>query len=198
MNYEECVRFLNKLPAFSSIGAKAYEPGFERILSLMEALGNPHTTFPTIHIAGTNGKGSTASMIAAIATAAGKRTGLHTSPHLLNVNERMRMDGIPAPDEWLAKQVTKYQIVIEKVKPSFFEATVALSLLYFSTMNADLAVIEVGLGGRLDATNIVEPLLAVITNIGYDHTSILGNTLEAIAQEKGGIIKKRNSNPLQC
>ena len=190
MNYVESVGFLNQLTAFSSFGAAALNPGLERIRALLSSMGNPHNHYPIIHVAGTNGKGSTASMIAAIATAAGRKTGLHTSPHLVHINERMRLNGKPAANDWLAQQVTAYLEAFQKTGPSFFEATVALSLLYFSDQKADLAVVEVGLGGRLDATNIVHPELAIITHIGMDHTDILGDTLDAIAREKGGIVKK--------
>ena len=190
MNYVESIDFLHQMPAFSSMGTAAFKPGFERILALLDSMGAPQNAYPIIHIAGTNGKGSTASMVAAIATAAGRKTGLHTSPHLTKLNERMRLDGVPAPDAWLAQQVTTYQELFNKTGPSFFEATVALSLLYFAHQRVNLAVIEVGLGGRLDATNIVRPEIAVITHIGLDHTAILGDTLEAIAREKGGIIKQ--------
>lgn len=157
--------------------------------ALLAAMGCPHQAYPCVHIAGTNGKGSTASLLAAIAQAAGYRVGLHTSPHLWEVGERMRINGVPASAAWLERAVARYRPLFERVQPSFFEATVALSLLYFAEQQVDLAVVEVGLGGRLDATNIVHPRLAIITSIGLDHTDILGNTLGAIAREKAGIIK---------
>ena len=155
----------------------------------MEAMGRPHEAFESVHVAGTNGKGSTASMLAAIATASGRRVGLHTSPHLFHLSERLRLDGVPAPEAWIADAVARFRTVMEEVQPSFFEALTALSFLYFAEENVDLAVVEVGLGGRLDATNILLPRLSLITNIALEHTDILGETLEAIAREKAGIIK---------
>ncbi|NBB86415.1 MAG: dihydrofolate synthase [Bacteroidetes bacterium] len=157
--------------------------------ALLEAMEVPTDHLRVVHVAGTNGKGSTASMVAAMATAAGQTVGLHTSPHLLHVAERMRIDGVPAPEAWLANAVTRYRSLIERIGPSFFEATVALSLRYFVEEEVDLAVVEVGLGGRLDATNVLTPAVALITHIGLDHTDLLGDTIEAIAREKGGIIK---------
>ncbi|WP_228350188.1 bifunctional folylpolyglutamate synthase/dihydrofolate synthase [Rhodocaloribacter litoris] len=189
MTIAEAHAYLLALPQFAGRADAAYKPGLERIAALLEAMGRPHEAYPSVHVAGTNGKGSTASMIAAVATAAGRRTGLHTSPHLFRLNERMRLDGVPVPDAWLTGAVARYRTVFEAVGPSFFEATVALSLLYFAEAGAELAVVEVGLGGRLDATNILRPRLAVITPIGLDHTAILGATLPAIAREKAGIIK---------
>jgi len=181
--------FLYQLPRFADAGAAAYRPGLERMEALLEAMEVPTDGLRVVHVAGTNGKGSTASMVAAMATAAGQQVGLHTSPHLLHVAERMRVDGTPAPEAWLAAAVTRYRPVIERIGPSFFEATVALSLRYFVEQEVDLAVVEVGLGGRLDATNVLTPAVALITHIGLDHTDLLGDTLEAIAREKGGIIK---------
>ena len=157
--------------------------------ALLEAMDVPTDGLRVVHVAGTNGKGSTASMVAAMATAAGQKVGLHTSPHLLHVAERMRVDGTPAPEAWLANAVTQNRSLIARIGPSFFEATVALSLRYFVEEAVDLAVVEVGLGGRLDATNVLTPAVALITHIGLDHTDLLGDTLEAIAREKGGIIK---------
>lgn len=157
--------------------------------ALMAAMNNPHLAIPSVHVAGTNGKGSTSSMLAAIATASGRRVGLHTSPHLTHITERMRLDGVPAPEAWLDDAVARYRDIFEAVQPSFFEATTALSLLYFAQEKADLTVVEVGLGGRLDATNVIMPLLSIITTIGLEHTDLLGDTLAAIAREKAGIIK---------
>jgi dihydrofolate synthase/folylpolyglutamate synthase len=185
----DALDYLLSLPRFADQGHAAYRPGLERMEALLAAMGMPHRTYPCVHIAGTNGKGSTASLLAAIARAAGYRVGLHTSPHLWHVGERMRIDGIPAPTTWLEKAVARCRPLFEQVQPSFFEATVALSFLYFAEQQVDLAVVEVGLGGRLDATNVVQPRLAVITSIGLDHTDILGETIEAIAREKAGIIK---------
>lgn len=181
--------FLLTLPRFAAQGAAAYQPGLARMEALLEAMGQPHTAYPSIHVAGTNGKGSTASLTAALATAAGLRVGLHTSPHLWHVGERLRLDGRPAPPAWLDAAVARYRPLFEQVQPSFFEATVALSLCYFAEAAVDLAVVEVGLGGRLDATNVLRPRLAVITGIGLDHTDLLGTTHAEIAREKAGIIK---------
>jgi dihydrofolate synthase / folylpolyglutamate synthase len=181
--------YLLTLPSFTHQGAVALQPGLERIRRLTEAMGRPHEAYPTVHVAGTNGKGSTASLIAAIATAAGRRVGLHTSPHLYHVGERMRIDGVPASDAWLDAAVERFRPLFDEVEPSFFEATVALSFLYFAEHKADLSVIEVGLGGRLDATNVIQPELCLITNIGLEHTDLLGDTLAQIAGEKAGIIK---------
>lgn len=189
MKYAEALDFLFALPRFGHVGQAAYKPGLERIGALMEAFGEPHKGFPSIHIAGTNGKGSTAAMVAAVGTAAGKRTGLHTSPHLLDFAERMRIDGENAPHQWIATTVSKYESVIREVGASFFEASVALSFLYFAEMEVDAAVIEVGMGGRLDATNIVTPVVCGLTHIGLDHTQQLGDSLQDIAREKAGIAK---------
>ena len=181
--------FLFALPRFAVSGAVALKPGLERIERLLAEMGNPHEKFDSVLIAGTNGKGSTASMLAAILTASGKRTALHTSPHLLSVTERMRINGIPIPENQLAEMVSRYRGLIEDIQPSFFEATVALSFLYFAEENADIAVVEVGLGGRLDATNILPHRLGLITRIALDHQDILGNTLPEIAREKAGIAR---------
>lgn len=183
------IRKLETLPRFAGREDAAYKPGLARMRALLARMGNPQEAFWSIHVAGTNGKGSTASMIAAIAAAAGQRTGLHTSPHLAHVTERMRVDGRPAPAAWLEAATERFWPAIEAVQPSFFEATVALSFLYFAEEAVDVAVVEVGLGGRLDATNVLAPALAVITRIGRDHAEILGDTLAAIAREKAGIIK---------
>ena len=182
-------RYLSGLPRFADRGAAAYRPGLERMEALMDVMGRPHEAFRSVHVAGTNGKGSTASFLAAISAAAGLRTGLHTSPHLFDLSERLRIDGRPAPWSWIAEAVARYRPAFDVVGPSFFEATVALSFLYFAETDVDLAVVEVGLGGRLDATNVLQPVLAVITPIGLDHTDLLGDTLGAIAREKAGIIK---------
>lgn len=189
MTYPEAEAFLLNLPRFAIKGAAAYEPGLERIAAVLEAMGNPHKAYPVVHIAGTNGKGSTASCLSAIAVVAGRKTGLHTSPHLLHLAERMRVDGVPAPETWIAQAVTMYADVFRDVQVSFFEAMVALSFHYFAAQRVDLAIVEVGLGGRLDATNIVSPELAIITSIGLDHVDILGNSIRDIAREKAGIIK---------
>ena len=198
--------FLLHLPRFALVGNEAYQPGLTRISNLLGAFGDPQYTFPSIHIAGTNGKGSTASMIAAIATSSGLKTGLHTSPHLIELSERMRVNGVAAPPDWISRTVDRFADEITRAEASFFEATFALSLLYFHEMEVDLAVVEVGLGGRFDATNILAPLLSVITQIGLDHQEILGDTVEKIAAEKAGIIKPEtpvltsvsNESVLEC
>lgn len=189
MTYPEAAAYLYTLPSFVKQGGQAFAPGLERIEALMQVMECPHLNYPVVHIAGTNGKGSTASLLASIAFALGKNVGLHTSPHLFHPAERLRVNGQPATEAWLAKQVSHFRKDFDRLGVSFFEATVALSLLYFSHEDVDLAVIEVGLGGRMDATNVVEPVLAIITSIGLDHTDILGATLEEIAAEKAGIIK---------
>ena len=181
-------RRLLALPRFATSTA-AYRPGLERMNALLAALGDPQEAVPVIHVAGTNGKGSTASLAASVASAAGLRVGLHTSPHLLSIHERMRVDGAPAPDAWLAGALARVGDALEAVAPSFFEATVALSLLYFAEAAVDLAVVEVGLGGRLDGTNVVRPVASVVTHVGLDHTDLLGDTTAAIAREKAGIAK---------
>ncbi|MDX1429594.1 MAG: Mur ligase family protein, partial [Rhodothermales bacterium] len=187
--YAEAVKLLLALPRFTDKGASAYRPGLERIRSLLGAMGGPERDYPIVHIAGSNGKGTVASVVASILAASGLRTGLHTSPHILEIGERMRVDGTAANRDWLAANVLRYRGEMDRIKPSFFEMTVALSLLHFSEMKVDAAVVEVGLGGRLDATNAVTPILSVITNIGRDHADILGETVEQIATEKAGIIK---------
>ena len=189
MNRTDAEALLLALPRFADQGAAAYRPGLKRMTALLDAMGRPQRAFRSVHVAGTNGKGSTASFLAAILTAAGYRTGLHTSPHLFDVNERLRLGGVPAPWAWLAGAVARYQRIFKEIEPSFFEATVALSFLYFAEENAEWAVVEVGLGGRLDATNVLRPELSLITSIGLDHTDLLGSTLAAIAREKAGIIK---------
>ena len=180
---------LFRLPRFAAAGSAAYRPGLDRIRALLHAMGDPHRTAPVVHIAGTNGKGSTASMVAAIGTAAGLRVGLHTSPHLLRVTERFRVDGRSASESWLAAAVERFGRLFEQVGASFFEATTALAFRHFADERVDLMVIEVGLGGRLDATNVVAPAACGVTMVGLDHMDVLGKTVEAIAREKGGIAK---------
>ena len=186
----EAEQYLFSLPRFSEKGEAALKYGLERFKAILSELGDPHLTSPVVHLAGTNGKGSTASYIASVATSLGARVGLHTSPHLFAVSERMRIDGEPASSEWLASRIAQCRPIFDAHTVSFFEATLALSFLYFAEEGVDLSVIETGLGGRLDATNVVEPAVTVITSIGLDHVGILGNTLEAIAREKSGIIKE--------
>jgi len=181
--------YLLNLPQFANVADDAYAPGLSRMRTLLAAMGNPQEALRAVHVAGTNGKGSTSAMTAAIATAAGLRTGLHTSPHLTHVTQRMRVDGTPAPTDWLADAVDRYRPLFDRLEPSFFEITVALTFQYFAEQAVDLAVIEVGLGGRLDSTNVLAPALSIITHVDLDHTDILGDTLAAIAREKAGIIK---------
>jgi len=180
---------LDRLPRFSGEVDEGYKPGLERMRDLLAAMGDPHRAFPSIHVAGTNGKGSVASMTASIASGVAQRVGLHTTPHLQSVTELMRVNGTPAPDAWLEAALRRYEDAIDRVQPSYFEATVALSFRYFAEQEVDLAVVEVGLGGRLDATNVLQPEACVITSIDLEHTAILGDTLAAVAREKAGIIK---------
>ena len=189
MTYSEAIQTLYHLPTFHLVGGSAYKPGLENMSALMHALSNPHRAFPAIHVAGTNGKGSTSHLIAAALQAAGLRVGLYTSPHLVDFRERIRINGQMIPESEVIRFVSDTSIIINKVQPSFFEAATALAFAYFAAEKVDIAVIEVGLGGRLDATNILTPILSVITNIGLDHTEYLGHTLPEIAAEKAGIIK---------
>ena len=190
MNYEEAVDYLYaRLPMFTRDGASAFKKDLTNTYRLCEVLDNPQERFKSIHIAGTNGKGSTSHMLAAVLQAAGYRTGLYTSPHLLDFRERIRIDGVMVPKRVVSDFVSRYQPPIEAIQPSFFEVTVAMAFDYFARENVDIAIIETGLGGRLDSTNVIRPLVSVITNIGYDHTNMLGNTLAEIAGEKAGIIK---------
>ena len=184
--------FLLNLPRYGDIGKKAMNPGMERVEALVSEMGFPHRRFRSIHIAGTNGKGSTASMLTSILRSAGlERVGLYTSPHLLSMRERIRCDGKSVPVSWMNSAVRRFQLLMDEVQPSFFEAMTALAFLYFAEQDVSYAVVEAGLGGRLDATNILFPELSIITGIDYDHTNILGTTLPAIAREKAGIIKPR-------
>ena len=188
MTPEAVYQYLLDLPRFEKT-TEAYKPGLDKIRRILHAMGDPHLRYPIAHIAGTNGKGSVSSMIAAIGTASGKRTGLYTSPHLFHFTERFRVDGQPAPPDWMARAVTYWSPLFEVEKPSFFEATTALAFGFFAEMEVEAAVIETGLGGRLDATNVIQPLVTAITQIGWDHTEQLGKTLAEIAAEKAGIIK---------
>lgn len=191
MTYSETLSYLYaSQPAFHLVGAAAYKPGFANTMRLMEALGNPHLQFRSVHVAGTNGKGSTSHLLAAVLQSAGYKTALFTSPHLVDYRERMRIDGAMIPEEVVVDFVERYKQLLEDVKPSFFETTMALAFSWFASQKVDIAVIEVGLGGRLDSTNIITPEVSVITNIGYDHTEFLGDTLGKIAGEKAGIIKR--------
>lgn len=190
MTYEETLSYLfSRLPMFSRLGPAAYKKDLTNTIQLCEALGNPQERFKTIHIAGTNGKGSTSHMLAAILQTAGYKTGLYTSPHLVDFRERIKVNGVWCDEDFVIDFTRRMQPLIESIEPSFFEITVAMAFEYFAQQQVDIAVIEVGLGGRLDSTNIIHPELCVITNIGWDHMNMLGNTLTAIAGEKAGIIK---------
>ncbi len=175
---------------FSRIGAKAFKPDLNNTKGLCKFLGNPEKQIKTVHIAGTNGKGSVSHMLAAIFQQCGYRTGLYTSPHLKDFRERIKVNGQMIDKKFVSAFVKKTQNITDEIKPSFFELTFAMSLDYFAQQKVDIAIIETGLGGRLDSTNVITPLLSIITNIGYDHMDILGNTLRKIAKEKAGIIKK--------
>ncbi len=190
MNYEETIDYLYKAaPAFEKVGAGAYKEGLSNTKALDAHFGHPHRSYLTVHIAGTNGKGSCSHTIAAVLQRQGYRVGLYTSPHLVDFRERIRVNGRPIPKERVISFVQQEREFFEPLRPSFFELTTALALKYFEEQVVDVAVIEVGLGGRLDCTNIIHPILSVITNISLDHTQFLGDTLEKIAFEKAGIIK---------
>ncbi|MCQ2312337.1 MAG: bifunctional folylpolyglutamate synthase/dihydrofolate synthase [Paludibacteraceae bacterium] len=204
MTYSEAITYLYaSMPAFHLVGSQAYKPDLENTLRLMDRLGHPYQSFPCVHIAGTNGKGSTSHLIAASLQAAGYKVGLYTSPHLVDFRERIRIlrpysstplppyspNDTMIPQESVAAFVTEHKAFLDEIHPSFFETTMALAFDYFAKQQVDIAVIEVGLGGRLDATNIITPRLSVITNIGLDHEEFLGDTLAKIAFEKAGIIK---------
>jgi dihydrofolate synthase/folylpolyglutamate synthase len=191
MDYPQTLDYLfSRLPMFSRIGAAAYRKDLTNTIELCEWLGRPDRKFPSVHIAGTNGKGSTSHMLAAIFQSAGYRTGLYTSPHLKDFRERIRIDGQMIRESFVVEFIERIRPLSEQLDPSFFEVTVAMAFEYFAVEKVDVAIIEVGLGGRLDSTNIILPKLSIITNIGYDHMNMLGNTLPAIAFEKAGIIKR--------
>ncbi len=190
MTYTDTIQYLyNRLPVFHHVGAAAYKPGFDNTIQLMNALDNPQTKYRTIHIAGTNGKGSVSNMLAAILQTAGYKVGLYTSPHLVHFGERIRVNGEMIDQQYVVDFVENNKDVFSTIEPSFFEATMAMAFNYFAHSKVDVAIIEVGLGGRLDSTNIIHPDLSVITNISFDHVGFLGDTLEKIAFEKAGIIK---------
>jgi len=191
MNYNETLDFLfSQLPMYQRVGKAAYKADLENTIELDNYFGNPHKNFKTIHIAGTNGKGSTSHMIASVLQNAGYKTGLYTSPHLRDFRERIKVNGDPVSEQEVIGFVENHRETIERVQPSFFEMTVAMAFDYFNRQKVDVAIIEVGMGGRLDSTNIIQPEVSVITNIGLDHTQFLGDTLAKVAAEKGGIIKK--------
>ncbi len=191
MNYKETIEYLfNSAPLFQHVGGAAYKEGLSNTNALDEHFGHPHRQFRTIHVGGTNGKGSTAHTLAAMLQHAGLKVGLYTSPHLVDFRERIRVNGEMVPEQYVVDFVKDHRSFFEPLHPSFFELTTAMAFRYFADMKVDVAVIEVGLGGRLDCTNIIRPVLSVITNISFDHTQFLGHTLAAIAGEKAGIIKK--------
>ena len=190
MTYDETLRYLYaSAPLFQQIGAGAYKEGLETTRTLDAHFGHPHRKYLTIHIGGTNGKGTCSHSVAAVLQTAGYRVGLYTSPHLVDFRERIRVDGVPMPEAYVVDFVARERSFFEPLRPSFFELTTAMAFKYFADAAVDIAVVEVGLGGRLDCTNIVQPVLSVVTNISLDHTQFLGHTLAAIAGEKAGIFK---------
>jgi dihydrofolate synthase / folylpolyglutamate synthase len=190
MTYQQTIDYLfAQLPMFSKIGAAAYKANLDNTIALCTFLNNPQHNFKSIHIAGTNGKGSTSHMLAAILQQNGYKTGLYTSPHLKDFRERIKINGEEISEDFVIDFVQKTKTLSQKIQPSFFELTVAMAFDYFAQQQIDIAVIETGLGGRLDSTNVISPILSIITNIGFDHMNILGDTLDKIAFEKAGIIK---------
>lgn len=190
MDYQSTVEYLyNSTPVFEHVGASAYKEGLSNTLALDEHFGHPHSHFLSIHVAGTNGKGSCSHTLASILQADGYKVGLYTSPHLVDFRERIRVNGKMIPKDYVVSFVRENRSFFEPLHPSFFELTTALAFKYFADEDVDIAVVEVGLGGRLDCTNIITPLLSIITNISFDHTQFLGDTLAKIAYEKAGIIK---------
>lgn len=190
MNYTETIDYLYRTaPMFQQVGGSAYKEGLENTLALDEKLGHPHRAFRSVHVGGTNGKGSVSQMLYAVLREAGYSVGLYTSPHLREFRERIQADGEMIPEQAVVEFIARMQPVIEQIRPSFFEITTAMAFDWFRSRAVDIAVVEVGLGGRLDCTNIITPLVSVITNISLDHTAFLGNTLPEIAAEKAGIIK---------
>ncbi|HNZ61496.1 MAG TPA: folylpolyglutamate synthase/dihydrofolate synthase family protein [Paludibacteraceae bacterium] len=194
MNYEQTLDYLySRLPVFHQIGSSAYKPGLENTIRILTALHQPQNSFRSIHVAGTNGKGSVSHFLSSILQSAGFKTGLYTSPHLVDFGERIRVNGETIDKQFVVDFVENHKSLIEKVQPSFFEITMAMAFDYFAKSEVDVAVIEVGLGGRLDSTNIIQPELSIITNISFDHEEFLGHTLPEIAAEKAGIIKPHTS-----
>lgn len=190
MTYEEAIQTLyNQAPMFQHVGKAGYKEGLENTIYIDKHYHEPHKFFPTIHVAGTNGKGSTSHLIAAALQSAGLKVGLYTSPHLIDFSERIRINGKEISHDYVVGFIEKAQSLIREVKPSFFEITTSLAFCYFRDMKVDVAVVEVGLGGRLDCTNVITPLVSVITNISLEHTDLLGDTVEKIAYQKAGIIK---------
>ncbi len=190
MNYQETLDWLfSQLPMYQRQGQAAYKANLDNTLALDEYFNHPHTHFKTIHVAGTNGKGSVSHMLASVLQEAGYKTGLYTSPHLKDFRERIKINGKMVSKQYVVDFIQNNQELFTRLRPSFFEMTVAMAFKYFADQQVDIAIVEVGLGGRLDSTNIITPLASVITNISFDHMALLGNTLEAIASEKAGIIK---------
>ncbi|HNV95161.1 MAG TPA: folylpolyglutamate synthase/dihydrofolate synthase family protein [Bacteroidales bacterium] len=191
MNYQEAIEYLySKAPMFTHVGKSAYKANLDNSIKLDQYFKQPHTHYKTIHIAGTNGKGSVSHSLAAILHEAGYKIGLYTSPHLKDFRERIKINGIQISEDEVIDFIQKHKNIIESVQPSFFEITTFLAFEYFKQQHVDIAIIETGLGGRLDTTNLIQPILSIITNIGWDHADLLGNSLESIANEKAGIIKK--------
>jgi len=203
MNYHSAIDFLfNSLPMYQRLGKAAYKDNLDNTLRLDEYFASPHRDFASIHVAGTNGKGSVSHMLASVLQEAGYRTGLYTSPHLLDFRERIKVSGVSIPEKAVGDFVEIHRSIIEKLSPSFFEMTVAMAFDHFKQQSVDVAVVETGMGGRLDSTNILRPVLSIITNISLDHTEFLGKEKASIAREKGGIIKEgvplvigRNESP---
>ncbi len=190
MNYDQTLGYLfTRLPMYQRVGPAAYKANLDNIIALCQHLGNPQQAFKSIHIAGTNGKGSVAHMLASVFASCGYKTGLATSPHLADFRERIRINGVKIPQQFIVDFVTKHKTFFEPLQASFFEICIAMTFQYFADKQVDMAIIETGLGGRLDSTNIIIPELSVITNIGFDHMNLLGDSLQAIATEKAGIIK---------
>lgn len=190
MNYNETIEYLfNSAPLFQNVGGDAYKEGLENTLKLDEHFGHPHRKYKTVHVAGTNGKGSCSHTLAAILQSSGLKVGLFTSPHLVDFRERIRVNGAMVSEEWVVDFVREHRRFFEPLHPSFFELTTAMAFKYFEEQQVDVAVVEVGLGGRLDCTNIIMPEVCVVTNISFDHVMFLGDTLAKIASEKAGIIK---------
>ena len=191
MTYQETCEYLySQMPMFERQGASGYKEGLDNSLKLDEHFKHPHQKYRTIHVAGTNGKGSCSHTLAAIFQSCGYKVGLYTSPHLVDFSERIRYNGAPISQEYVIDFVENEKVFFEPLQPSFFEVVTAMAFKYFADMEVDIAVVEVGMGGRLDCTNIISPILSIITNIGLDHTQFLGTSLEQIAMEKAGIIKK--------
>ena len=190
MNYQEVLQFLfSQLQSFQTVGKVAYKPGLQNAQELDKYFNFPHKKYKTIHVAGTNGKGSVSHLLASVLQEAGYKTGLFTSPHLKDFRERIRVNGLMISENEVVTFVEKNKEIIETIKPSFFEMTSAMAFHHFGEHETDISIIETGLGGRLDSTNIIKPILSVITNIGLDHTDLLGDSIEKIAEEKAGIIK---------